>query len=248
MKRLVYAGRRYADKPIDMLYSAIGISKWYGDTSIYKVSEGKWNFRVVKRYDRADKDQELITNLKKAGAKYITPRHGDLYFYIDMTQFQNRYRELQDEYDRQYHDELDAIDIDQYRPDVATLTKLSNYRAKGSKVNVNAIKDNNKVLTYFYGAQLLGWSELAHQCRSRLSWSYHEVLDAITRRVQADEAYSDNRSSDDIALEIPDSKGLFEFETRNNSGSPSCWLPKELLKLFISNDVSVYFGKRTSGD
>ena len=146
-------------------------------------------------------------------------------------------------------DKLSAINIDQYKPSNAIIQKIMDYRSRGSKVNVSAIKDLKKLLTYYYTAKLIGWGELANDCeyeymRSKFPGKYFEkedLINAINTRVQVDSQYADTRTDFEKKYDLPDSKGLFTFEER------SCWVPKKVLMYFIENNIPVHFGRRTSG-
>ena len=148
---------------------------------------------------------------------------------------------------RWIHASEEVIDINQYKPTNAIMQKLMNYRDKGSRVNVKAIKDKNKLFTYYYGAKLMGWSDLSSDIYNVASFSDQDTLKAISREVGPDEQYADTRSADDVELGLSDSKELFTFDQRRRSGAPSCWLPKKLLQYFVDNNIPVHFGKRTSG-
>lgn len=147
-------------------------------------------------------------------------------------------------------DDISNIDIeaiDTYSPSDQIIKKLMDYRAKGSKVNVKAIKDTHKLLTYYYTAKLIGWSELAYAIRDAAPRGYWRVFDNIDQQVHADANYRDARSEDDIALGLADSNGLLTFDQRRRRGQPDCWLPKSILQYFVDNNIPVHFGKRTSG-
>ena len=250
MKRVIRSARdiseKYVNSPIDNLKSKLGIS-WGSNKSIRPISEGKWNFVLSDRYSRLSQSDPAISDLKKAGAKYITPRYGNIYFFYDLTDDQKRYDEEKQAARDEYLSKLDAVDVSMYIPTDAIIKKLMDYRAKGSKVNVKAIKDPIKLLTYYYAAKLIGWDDLAQAIRQVADFEYSDEIKAIARRVKAEEKYSDARNEDDIELGLADSKGLFTFDQRNNSGKVSCWLPKSILQYLINNNIPVHFGKRTSG-
>lgn len=252
MKRVIKSShnitKRYADKPNEQLASMLGISSWGNSgVSLMPVSEGKWNFKIVDRYRRLDNDADYVADLKKIGAKYITVRYGDIYFYFDLSKLQADYEAKEAEYSAAYNDALTSFDVTAYKPDNATIKKLMDYRAKGSTVNVKSIKAIDKLITYYYGAKLLGWSELANSIRKRLGYEYEDEMSAINKQVAANPEYSDSRNADDIELGLGNSNNLFTFDQRSAKGKVSCWLPKKLLNWFIQNNVPVHFGKRTPG-
>lgn len=250
MKRVIKSAReiseKYVQSPIDRLKSKLGIG-WYSNMSLQKISEGKWNFVLSDRYKRLTQSDPIISDLKKAGAKYITPRYGSIYFFYDLTADQQRYEEEKQAAKDEYHGKLDAVDVSMYKPTDAIIKKIMDYRSKGSKVNVKAIKDPAKLLTYYYTARLIGWNELAYDIRQIAHFDYSDEINGIDRQVKSEEGYGDTRNEDDIELGLANSNGLFTFDQRNNSGKVSCWLPKSILQYFINNNIPVHFGKRTSG-
>ena len=250
MKLMIVSSRniseRYVEKPIDSLKSKLGIG-WGSSASLTPVSVGKWNFKISDRYSRADNSSSYIADLKKAGAKYITVRYGDIYFYYDLSADNARYDAEKQAAEDEYNSKLDAFDISIYYPNEQIIKKLMNYRAKESRVNVKAIKDPIKLLTYYYAAKLIGWEDLAYEISRIANFEYSDEINSINRQVKFDESYSDSRSEDDIELGLSDSKGLFTFDQRTKSGKPSCWLPKSILQYFINNNIPVHFGNRTSG-
>lgn len=247
MKRVIRSSRNitrhYAQSAENKLADMIGISRWgSSNVSLRKIDEGKWNHAITARYERLTQDSEYIESLKKIGAKYITIRYGTIYFYYDTTKLAEQQAEEQRKFDDQYDAELSEINISVWKPSKSVLDKLMEYRAKGSMVNVKAIKDPNKLLTYFYASILMGWDELRYLIDgSHLSFDYEDEMSAIAHSVSADPSLSDSRSEMDQKLNLSDSKGLFTFEEKN------CWLPKSILQFFIDNDIPVHFGKRTSG-
>lgn len=243
MKKVIRASKKYVDTPMDRLYSALGISRWDSKIKLAEISEGKYNFKIYSYYYSLSSEDiaKYKERIKKIGGKYIDVKRGDIYFYFDLNKFKEAYDKESQEAEDAYSNELNAMDIDAYKPSKAILDKLANYRNKGSKVNVKAIKDRNKLLTYYYGAVILDWENLAGACRDALPWEDRDLLEAISRRVANDESYADSRTDMEKKLDLPDSKGLFTFE------SDSCWVPKKILQFFIDNDIKVDFGKRTSG-
>lgn len=242
--KILLSSRKYADRPEDRLLSALGISRWSSNgpkLSTYNDYKGRWNYVISDRYYDISKEEadDFIKKIRAAGGKYATYRRGEVYFYIDMSKFQAEYEAEQAELDNRYSDTLNAMDIDQYKPTEAIIKKLRDYRDRGSRVNVKAIKDVDKLLTYYYGANLIGWGELVGDCALALGHEYSDILTAIRRRVSADDRYKDSRNEISQKLDIPDTD-LFTMEDKN------CWLPKSILKFFIDNNVPVHFGKRTS--
>ena len=252
MKRYIRSAKAYVKSPIDRFKSMIGISDWGNGPKLGDVtgwdSKDKYNYRIYDKYYDLSQDEieEFTSRLKQAGAKYITKRRGELYFYYDLSKLDAEYQAEKQAAEEAYTAELNATDIDIYKPDQATIKKLIDYRDRGSKVNVKAIKDANKLLKYFYGACIIGWDDLAGDCRDILSFKdgynkYDDILEAIRRRVQSDEQYSDTRTEFEQKYDLPATNGLFTFDGRD------CWLPKSILMYFINNNIPVHFGKRTSG-
>lgn len=243
MKLYIKGSRKYVDSLMDRLYHALGIGQWSSNYRLSSVNDGKHNFKISRDYYALDNEEiaKFKSRIKSIGGKYIEVKRGVLYFYFDLNTFKADYDRESQEADEAYSNELNGMDIDQFKPSQAIIKKLIDYRDRGSKVNVKAIKDRAKLITYFYGACLIGWGDLAYDCQQALSWDDRDLLEAITRRVKSDESYADTRTEMEKRLDIPDSKGLFTFESK------SCWVPKKLLQFFINNNIPVDFGKRTSG-
>lgn len=240
--------QKYVYTPQEMIKRELGILSYGSDFNLSPVKDGKYNFSISSRYGSLDKSSDIVDDLKALGAKYITPRYGKIYFFFDTSEFEDEYNKAKQAAAEDYANQLSAFDISQYKPDSKTLDKLMAYRSKGSNVNVKAIKDVNKLLTYYYAAKLLGWNELANSISQIASFDYSDELQSIAKQVSPDPAYADERQPEDIELGIKDSKGLFTFDQRTSSGRRvSCWLPKKLLEHLIDNNIPVHFGKRTSG-
>ena len=250
MKRLIRSSRniqeRYVKSPMDTIKSKLGIS-WGSNTDVRQINDGKWNFVVSDRYNKLLSSDEIYKRIKELGGKYITVRYGNIYFYLDISKLEDEYQKAKAAAKEEYQSKLDAFDVSEYAPSAKILDKLMDYRNRGSKVNVKSIKDPAKLLTYYYGAKLLGWSDLAYDIRNVMGIDYDDEINAIDRQVKPDDQFADTRDSDDIALGFSDSKGLFIFDQRSSKGKPSCWIPKKVLDYFVQHDIPVHFGKRTSG-
>ena len=254
MKRYIRSAQRTVLGPLERLKSELGISDWHGNAKLYSSSDSKWDYCISSNYGSLSQDdiEKFTSRLKKIGAKYISKRYGRIYFCYNMSKLQSEYQtELQQAKD-DYTAELNAIDIDQYKPDNATINKLIAYRDKGSMVNVKAIKDVNKVIKYYYAACIIDWGELRGACKDKLcglgngisyddKLRYEDLLAAISRRVEQNPDYKDKRSEMDQRNGNKNSGDLFTFEDKN------CWLPKSILNYFVDNNIPVHFGKRTSG-
>ena len=239
MKRYIRASQRFVSSPMERLKSKLGIG-WGDKSSVESVNYGKCNFALVPGYDFYTKDLDSwVKVIKSIGGKYVTKRHGAVYFYYDMSSLNSAYETEKKQAEDDYTAELNAMDIDQYKPDQATIKKIMDYRNRGSKVNVKAIKDINKALRYYYTAILIGWGELAGDIYSKLGWDYRDLLTAIDRRVASDNQYADTRSNYEKKNDLPPTNGLFTFEDKN------CWLSKLILMTFVNNNVPVHFGIRT---
>ena len=258
MKRYIRSNTNLDKTPIQMLNYLLGFSDY--DSLLKPSYHDKCNFRIQRPISRLTPEftTKYRAKLKAIGAKYISPnvRRGCIDFYIDEAKLKAQYdaaidevRRKKAEADARLMEKLNAIDIDKYKPDSATLQKLMDYRDRGSKVNVKAIKSDDKLLTYYYGAQMIGWGELSgdiYDVLYRRGWAnweatYKNILQAIDRRVSNEEQYKDKRSEMDQRNGNKNSGDLFTFEDRN------CWLPKSILNYFVDNNIPVHFGKRTSG-
>jgi len=243
---------------IEMIKSLLGFG-YYSTPDVIERNRDKTNFALdngMWKFSQADADKFRPLLKNALGAKYIQPylSLGKIYFYADPAEVKRRYdekveakRKAAQEADDKLMEHLRTIDIEQYKPSAAIIKKLKDYRDKGSKVNVKAIKDENKLLTYCYAAHLLGWSELAGSCEADNSFGWRwndlhkDVFKAMDRLILKDAQYEDTRTDFEKKYDLPDSKGLFTFEEKN------CWLPKKILMYFINNNIPVHFGKRTSG-
>lgn len=252
MKIYVKSAKQYVARPIDRFKSMVEVSDYGLNSAKLKEvhlsdygANSKYNYCIYDPYyDLSQQDIEKYTKrLKELGAKYITKRRGALYFYYDLSKLESEYQVEKQAAEDNYTAELNAMDIDEYKPTPAIIKKLIDYRDRGSKVNVKAIKDINKLLTYYYAANVIGWYDLAGDIYQQLLFKseYSDILEAINRRVTEDSQYTDTRSDMDKKLELPDSHGLFTFEEKN------CWLPKSILMYFLKRNIPVHFGKRTSG-
>lgn len=253
-----YAGIDYLDK-----YSSYNDRKVYIDKLSYgranyqiwlnpRAYEGIWHtFGDSEKRDIERDYNKAKDNLKKEGAKYFTISGRGLKFYLDDS-ILNKWRE-EDANNREsdyqsrlssWQDKISKVDIDKYKPSQQVLDKIKAYRDKGSKVNVKAIKDKDKLYTYYYAACILDWSELENEISSKINshlFDEDPELEAIRGRVEADANLGDTRTNIEKNKDLPSSNGLFTFESK------SCWLPKSILKFFIDNKIPVNFKKRTSG-
>ena len=263
MKRYIRAYSYGESKYTDMIKELLGWD-YRGPLGVQEYKHDKCNFALYDSMYKipADKVNQYRALLKsKLGAKYITPwlTGGKIFFYVSEDEIQRRYDDLKEQQrlakeakEAALMERLNTYDIEQYKPDNATIQKIMDYRARGSKVNVKAIKDINKAIKYYYTACLIGWNELAGDIWDKLcglgngiSWSdkkaNEDLLLAISKRVANDEQYSDTRTDFEQKYDLPDTHGLFTFEEK------SCWVPKSILMFFVNNDIPVHFGKRTSG-
>lgn len=70
-------------------------------------------------------------------------------------------KKRQEEYDKQWEIKMKKLEeLDKYKPDEKTLTKLKEYKEKQVRVNIASIKSDDKLLTYYYGALLIGFVNL----------------------------------------------------------------------------------------
>lgn len=111
-----------------------------------------------------------------------------------------------------------AVNIDIYKPSQKILDKLEGYRSKGSKVNVKAITNRDKLFTYFYAAKLMGWNDLASDISSSVSIldkEADEIFKEIRAAVHADTSLSDTRTPDQKKL-WTQFKNIAQFLADNN--------------------------------
>lgn len=136
--------------------------------------------------------------------------------------------------------EMNAIDLTPYKPSKKVIDKLTGYFNKGSKVNVGAIKDPVKMLTYFYAAQLLNWGDLGYDIRNTYTFSsyslvggveFGKIREAIDELIKPDPAIVLTRSEEDRRLldfskkiwQAVKASGLeFDFKTVPTT-SDECW-------------------------
>ena len=113
MKRYIVASKRYVEQPMDRLYSELGISRWSDDYKLVNTSSGKHNFYITKKYYTLDPEEiaDLKSRIRNAGGKYIEPKHGNLYFFIDMDKFKEAYEAESKQAEDDYNAELGEIDI-----------------------------------------------------------------------------------------------------------------------------------------
>lgn len=115
------------------------------------------------------------------------------------------------------------MDISKYKPSQKILDKLEGYRQKGSKVNVNAITNLDKLFTYYYASKLMGWTELEYDIHRVTDYADRQILDEIDKVVAADASLEDKRTDDEIKLQdfskviaayLKDKKLSYTFGTR----------------------------------
>lgn len=176
------------------------ISTSYGRISVANNVNEKYhtNFTL---YQGHWSSQDKVAALKRLGAKYIRPRpDGSVEFYYDTNKLEAERSALVEKSESDYTsaraaytEELQTEDIEVYKPTKAILDKLQAYRMKGSKVNVKAIKDMKKLLTYLYGAVMMGWDDLRYDCEDMIPHDMKKLKDAILVRAEQDAAYQDSR-------------------------------------------------------
>jgi hypothetical protein len=93
------------------------------------------------------------------------------------------------------------MDISKYKPTPKILDKLEGYRKKGSKVNVKAITNPDKLFTYYYAGKLMNWKDLLNDIWDKVSYEDRNVLKEIDTAVSADSTLEDSRSADEVALQ-----------------------------------------------
>lgn len=93
------------------------------------------------------------------------------------------------------------MDISKYKPTQKILDKLEGYRKKGSKVNVKAITNPDKLFTYYYAGKLMNWKDLLNDIWDKVSYDDRDILKEINTAVSADSTLEDSRSADEVALQ-----------------------------------------------
>ena len=173
----------------------------YDDYKLSKALLGgaaKQNFMIqLSPYKVHNRDEiNMIKQaIKDAGGKYIQYSRNQFYFYFDTTKFIDKQKEDQAKFDKEYQDAINSIDIDKYKPTEKIIQKLIDYRNRGSKVNIKAIKSIDKLLTYLYGANLIGWGDLSFDIYRIIPYEYDDIKQAIDKRVKLDPQYSDTRTN-----------------------------------------------------
>lgn len=245
--------KRFKKKSFNLdswLKQKLGLSGWTNEL----IQNGDEDFIYKVKYPSKGEIQALYSRLqpilKEMGAKKIskfggqTTPTGGVRFTLPLSiqeRIINDFNDAETARATKYADSIDSADISSYEPSDKILDKLRAYRDKGSRVNIKAIKDERKLLTYLYGALLLDWQSLAKECEYKARQDFNvdsNIINAIYERTDAIEA--DERSDVEKEMELPKS-GLLTFESRN------CWLPKKVLSLFIENNIPVHVGKRTGG-
>lgn len=258
---------------IDDSLKSIGLYNVFGYTQYnYAYSFREYTSSIYDYYQKSDYLKlidKVNSILKMYGSKI--KRHkvlkDKIYFYIDIDEIQNyinndykRYEaeEYQKELD-DYYSTVDELDLNKYKPSDKIIEKIISYRDNGSKVNVNLIKSEDKLLQYYWAACIINWKDLKYliqdKCReiSRYSYKYdmplisgnnpdyEDILTSIERRAKVDNSYKDTRTEFEIKNNLPSSAGRLTFESRN------VWLPDSFIKRLIKSNIPVHFGKRTNG-
>lgn len=136
--------------------------------------------------------------------KYVASHYGYIRFYFDDTSIQLAVdREIAEDIARR-NAELDAINLTPYVPSKKVIEKLTGYFNKGSKVNVAAIKDEIKMLTYYCAGKQLGWHDLCSSISQETIYGWYwkdndgndisKIIRAMDRRVKVDETIAVSRS------------------------------------------------------
>ena len=156
----------------------------------------KDNFKITTGFYISRHDyKEIYDNIRSIGGRFINivPEEKAVYFYLDTLSIeqsiQSKIETTKDKLNT-FNQNLDIVDISKYEPDEKVLNKLKDYRDRGSKVNVKAIGNDNKLLTYYYGAYLLGWSDLRQDIEDILlqgkTPEYKKELQDLLYKIQRD--------------------------------------------------------------
>lgn len=184
----------------------IGYNDWYGseETALRRIPTLKnLGIRNVKQKKRDHRVEFMMTPEEIANIRAQMAAHH--------TEVENA-----------YNAELDAADIDRYRPTDAIINKLETRRQSGHPENVKAIKTIDKLFTYYYAAKIMGWEELMDAIRWTDLIRYEgrdeaeQILDAIDRRVEADQAHQETRSEDEVFLQQTFPR-VYNYLRQNNS-------------------------------
>ena len=245
------------------LYPAYG-NKQYNfeyDSREHALTYGYFNY--LKKLDHVN---SVLKNYGSEVKKYKVLKN-KMYFYIDIDEIQNyidddykRYETLgyQKELDN-YYSMIDDLDLDKYKPSDKIIQKISDYRDNGSKVNVNLIKSEDKLLQYYWAACIINWEDLKYDIKDQCDTIYYnhykynmpliqgdnpdykDILTSIERRSKVDSDYKDTRTEFEIRNNLPSSNGRLTFESRG------VWLPNSFMKRLTKSNIPVHFKKRTSG-
>lgn len=174
--------------------------------------------------------QEIAKAVKALGGKGVTIAYGEVRFTLDPTPYIQADEEKRAAEKAAHDAELDAVEIEEWKPSKAVLDKLTAYMRRGSKVNVKAIKDVNKILTYYYAARLLGFNSLIEAITEEYyrSWGSNHAdirkeLDAIDHKVAKgetdvpDQNFAERFSA--IAKLLSDNGIKYSIKSR----APSSW-------------------------
>ena len=251
---------------------------WYAIGSVESYAHHSWDYCPVQPVDdeRHPKQNYSVAQwLKKASdcveylkkhfpVKYVSSAYGRIYFYIDDTAIKLAIMREREEAEAKRIAELNAIDLRPYTPTKKVLEKLTSYFNKGSKVNVGAITDPIKMLTYLYGACLLGWNDLWYAIRNTYTFGYSykvngtefgKIQEAIDFRVKVDPTVQVERSkaedhllsfSKKVWKAVKDSGLEFDYKSVPTTYD-ECWKDRKngcawtIAKLLTVGDKSVRF-------
>ena len=166
--------------------------------------------------------------------------------------------------------ELNEVDLTPYVPTKKILDKLTGYFNKGSKVNLGAIKDGKKLLTYYYAFIQMGWDDMRYEVPC-MAWQWRhwkdasgadidKVEEAIKLRVKLDPSLAVNRDKVEEKLlnyskrlwkAAKDSGLAFDFKTVPTTYD-ECWKDRKngcawtIAYLLTVGDKSVRFSEVTN--
>lgn len=204
------------DEILKRVWNAVGklgydVRQRYDYNPVSAITESglKQNYQIKKWLSSMS---ACIAELKKYGVKYVQGHYDVVRFYLDDTSIrltvEHDYR-AKVEKDKA---ELDAINILRYKPSQKVIEKLTGYFEKGSKVNVCAIKDPLKLLTYYYASVEMDWKDLTYTIGILYGWDEYKdaegnrfmrICEAIRTRVEINPVISVGRSkAEDRLLEF----------------------------------------------
>ena len=218
------------------------------------------DFKLIVKYPNQGEMKSLFDRLKPhlqdLGARKLKVQ-GSKYTQYGVIQFQLSnsiqdklkldFDDQENQKEQNYIQSISGIDIDKYKPSQAVIDKLMSTREKASMINTKAIKNVDKLLTYYYAAELIGWGDLSARLKAKgledLNIS-RNIFNAITEKVDKNTDLADTRSNLEIKHDLPKTD-LFTFQ--DESRKQKIWLPKKFFQYFMDRNIPVQFLNRSYG-